>query len=206
MNYSQPISTHSAVQPFTEKEDMMNISGIPYGFSTLNMTNQVVTNAMLSYFKFYYFSSHDNNFYYVSGKSILQNDVDSFGHHDHYNHGFFFQHPNDPSTVYFVTCKLLPFLLLENILNNGMDFDVKCEVLLSIYQKFNLEQSLKQKLFDLMRNVNSTAQIAPMADIQNYNDNGLPNNVNIAHQNTNESVNTYYNVTNPQQQVDFQNN
>ncbi|RIA89730.1 hypothetical protein C1645_876521 [Glomus cerebriforme] len=140
---------------------------------------------IISYLKFYHFSQNDNNFYYVTCKIILQDDVGSFDDNDHYNHGFFFQHPDDSSTVYFVTCKLLPFLLIENILNNGMDFNNKCKILLSLHQKLNLEQSLRQKLFDLMRNVNSMTQTASMDNIQNYNDNGLPSNDHIAYQDTN---------------------
>ena len=50
------------------------------------------------------------------------------------------------------TCKLLSYPTLENILNKeiyGIDFDVNgviCKYLLSLHQKFNLEQSLKQVL------------------------------------------------------------
>ncbi|RIA91552.1 hypothetical protein C1645_821865 [Glomus cerebriforme] len=159
---------------------------------------------VISYLKFYHLSPNDNNFYYVTCKIILQEDVGSFDDHDHYNHGFFYQHPNDPSTVYFVTCKLIPYHLIENILNNGMDFNNKCMVLLSLHQKLNLEQSLKQKLFNLMRNANSTIQFVSKADIQNYNDSGLPNNDHIAYQNTNQSDDTYFDVT--YQQVDYHQN
>jgi hypothetical protein len=74
-----------------------------------------------------------------------------------------------------------------------MNFDVE---LLSLNQKFNLEQSLKQKLFHRMhynRNINllhndvnheMITQTTSMADIQNYNDSDLPSN-DITHQDTN---------------------
>ncbi|CAB4405457.1 unnamed protein product [Rhizophagus irregularis] len=99
---------------------------------------------VLNYLKFYYFSPNDVNFYLVICKIILQ---DSFNDHNHYDHEFFYQHPSYPSIRYHVSCKLLSYSLVENILNNemcGINFDTE---LLSLDQKFNLEHNLKQKLF-----------------------------------------------------------
>ncbi|CAB4400508.1 unnamed protein product [Rhizophagus irregularis] len=82
----------------------------------------------------------------------------------------------------YVTCKSLPNCLVENILNDeicGVNFDVE---LLSLNQKFNLEQSLRQNLFQRIhcnRNTNSfyngvvnhemITQLVSVADIQDYN-------------------------------------
>ncbi|PKK74121.1 hypothetical protein RhiirC2_821768 [Rhizophagus irregularis] len=207
MNYSQPTSTHSynsfnmttnesldfsidiaAAQPITQHQvsslgNVMNISDS--SCNTYNATNQVTTQyqqtlPVMSYLKFYHF--YVNIFYLVTCKIILQEDS-SFNNHDRYSHEFFYKHPNDPSTRYHVTCKSLPNCLVENILNDeicGMNFDVE---LLSLNQKFNLEQSLKQKLFHRMHcntNTNSfyngvvdhemITQLVSVADIQDYND------------------------------------
>ncbi|CAB4473279.1 uncharacterized protein OCT59_028161 [Rhizophagus irregularis] len=87
---------------------------------------------VLNYLKFYYFSPNDVNFYLVICKIILQ---DSFNDHNHYDHEFFYQHPSYPTIRYHVSCKLLSYSLVENILNNemcGINFDTE---LLSLDQK-----------------------------------------------------------------------
>ncbi|PKK75915.1 hypothetical protein RhiirC2_773082 [Rhizophagus irregularis] len=189
MYYSQPVSTHSFDITTNESLD----------FASHNVTNPVVmqyqeTLPVISYLKFYHF--YVNSFYLITCKIISQNDS-SFDNYDRYSHEFFYQHPNDPSTKYHVTCKLLPNSLIENVLNNEiceMNFDIE---LLSLNQKFNLEQSLKQKLFNRMhcnRNTNSfcndvvnhekITQTVSMEDIQNYNDGYFPSN-DHTHQDTN---------------------
>src|SRR5581483_5800093 len=98
----------------------------------------------------------DCNFYLVNCKIISQEN--SFDNHELYNHEFFYEHPNDPSTRYHVTCKLLSHFLIEHILNDGFCGMESNLELLSLYQKLNLEESLKQKLFNKMdcnRNSNS---------------------------------------------------
>jgi hypothetical protein len=158
--------------------------------------------SVISYLKFYHFSKDDDNFYLVTCEIVPQEDS-SFDEHGRYNHEFFYQHPNNPFTKYYVTCKLLSRSLLENILNDefcGLEFGLGS---LSIHQKLNLEQSLKQKLFYRMhydrnatfnRNHLMTTQPIPMSNVQNYN---------------NDSINTQhglYNITtHPQQQMDFNN-
>ncbi|RIA98861.1 hypothetical protein C1645_812167 [Glomus cerebriforme] len=166
LNSSQPVSNHSynssesqnfSTDVTTITGDTTDISDTSYGFTTFNAaTHTTQYQQILQIMTFYHFLPDDNNFYYVTCKIVLSDDFDD---HDHYNHGFFFQHPDVPATIYFVTCKLLSFPLIENLLNNGIDFDVNCKVLLSLHQKFNLEQRLKQKIFNLMscdRNANST--------------------------------------------------
>ncbi|CAB4405471.1 unnamed protein product [Rhizophagus irregularis] len=168
--------------------------------------------SILSYLKFYHFSPNDNNFYLVTCTIIPQDS--SFDDQGRHNHEFFYQHPNDSSTEYYeyyVTCNLLSHSLVENILNGfrGLEFDFES---LSIYQKLNLEQTLKQKLkklfcqhydrnatfHDNIGNHLITTEPVPMADIQNYNNDSI----------TQHGLDdTYYNTTaaHPQQQIDFNN-
>ncbi|RIA81501.1 hypothetical protein C1645_836897 [Glomus cerebriforme] len=210
MNYSQPVSTH-----FYNSSNMTTSESLDFSTAvkqpvtellqdvTVDAAYQVATHIIqhqhISYLKFYHFLPNDKNFYYITCKMILQDSED----HGHYNHGFFFQHPNDPSTEYYVTCKFLPYHLIENILNNGMDFDV-IDLKLSLHQKLNIEKSLKQKLFDLIYcnycngNANSTTQINSMADIQNYN--SLSDDHIVQ-----DADDIFYDVINPQQIVDSNN-
>ncbi|GES82293.1 hypothetical protein GLOIN_2v1763705 [Rhizophagus clarus] len=116
---------------------------------------------VLSYLKFYYHSPNDFNFYLVICKIILQN---SFNDHYNHDHEFFYQHPRLPSIKYHVTCKLIPYSIVESILNNdgecGMNFYTK---LLSLDQKFYLEQNLKNQLYYRMYCTNSLHN-----DVANY--------------------------------------
>ncbi|RIA91553.1 hypothetical protein C1645_821866 [Glomus cerebriforme] len=157
--------------------NVMNFSNTS---TTFDAANQVMTHNMasvLSYLKFFHFSSNDKNFYQIICKNV---DSASFDDNYPYNHGFFFQH--DPVSIYYVTCRLLPDYLVEYILNNVMDFDgidLNCKVFLSVHQRLNLEQSLRQKIFDIMHSLhcaNLTTQPGLTTDIQTYN-NRLPNNV-----------------------------
>ncbi|GBC03657.1 hypothetical protein RclHR1_05240006 [Rhizophagus clarus] len=200
-NYSQPVPTNqhiitsesldfSTEIPIIQHQESISSQGND-DFVTYNVTNQVAmqhqqTLPIISYLKFYHF--YVNLFYLVTCKIILQEDS-SFCNHDRYSHEFFYQHPNDPSIRYHVTCKSLSNSLVENILNDeicGMDFDTE---LLSLNQKFDIEQRLKQKLFHRMqhnRNTNSfhnnvgnhemIVQPVSMANVQNYNDSYLINN------------------------------
>ena len=138
---------------------------------------------LINYLKFYHFFV--NSYYLVTCKMILQEDS-SFVDHGPYDHEFFYEYPSDPSTRYHVTCNLLPHSLVENILNDGfceMNFDVE---LLSLNQKFDLEQSLKQKLFCRMYSfygdVGNHAMTTQNIAIVNGD---LPSNDHITHQDTN---------------------
>jgi hypothetical protein len=222
MNYSQPVSTHSYNSfNMTTIDFPTEIAVVPQhqessdssrNFAIYNVTNQIAmqpqqTLPILSYLKFYHF--YVNFFYLVTCKIVYQEDY-FFEDNVRYSHEFFYQHPND-STRYHVTCKSLQNSLVENILNDEiceMNFDVE---LLSLNQKFNLEQSVRQQLFHRMhcnRNTNSfhndvvdhemITQPVSMPDIQNYNDGDFPNN-DITHRDTN-GLDIY-----PQQDDDFNN-
>ncbi|CAB4405461.1 unnamed protein product [Rhizophagus irregularis] len=193
-------TTPSQESSITSHGNMTGMSNTSCNFTTFDVAAHTMQYQqilqVLNYLKFYYFSQNDVNFYLVICKIILQ---DSFNDHNQYDHEFFYQHPKYPSIRYHVTCKLLPYSLVENILNNemcGMNFDIKS---LSLDQKFNLEHNLKQKLYYRMlcdRNTNSlhndvgnhemiTQTVSSMADNQNYNDSDLPSNDHITHQDTN---------------------
>ena len=155
-------------------------------FSYVTATHKVATVQQFQDLNFYHFTPNDNNFYYVICKVLSQEGSVSLDHHD-YNHGFFYQCPYDLNIKYYVTCKLLSYPSLEIILNReicGMNFDmndVRFEELLTLHQKFNLEQGLKWRLSHLMRNqisdkivenYISNTQIVSIANIsQNHNEN-----------------------------------
>ncbi|CAB4446851.1 unnamed protein product [Rhizophagus irregularis] len=187
-------TTPSQESSITSHGNMTGMSNTSCNFTTFDVAAHILQ--VLNYLKFYYFSPNDVNFYLVICKIILQ---DSFNDHNHYDHEFFYQHPKYPSIRYHVTCKLLQYSLVENILNNemcGMNFDIKP---LSLDQKFILEHNLKQKLYYRMlcdRNTNSlhngvgnhemiTQTVSSMTDNQNYIDSDLPSNDHITHQDTN---------------------
>src|SRR6266542_5104841 len=97
---------------------------------------------------FFYYTPTDDNFYFVTFKTILQDSVSILDNHD-YDHEFFY---NNSAADYHVTCKYIPHSLIISLLNNKeyrMDHDINIlnrRVLLSMNQKFNLEQGLKQVL------------------------------------------------------------
>ncbi|CAB4475039.1 hypothetical protein RhiirA1_420969 [Rhizophagus irregularis] len=100
------------------------------------------------------FYQDDNNIYHVIVKKISQDCLQGLENFiscdDEYDYEFFFQNPNEPTAIFYVTCKLLSHSLIVNLLNKeiyGMDFDVKdlkCRYLLTLHQKLSLEENLKQ--------------------------------------------------------------
>jgi hypothetical protein len=148
-------------------------------------THTMQYQSIISYLKFYHLI--DGNFYLVKCK-ILQDA--SFDDDDNYNHDFFYKHPINSSVRYHVTCKLLPHSLIENMLNDEIDemnYDIE---VLSPTQKFNLQQSLSQKLYYRMcddGNHTLTTQTVLITNVQNYNDGNLTSNDRITHQDTNNN-------------------
>ena len=107
--------------------------------------------------KLFYQTPNDIHFYHVTCKMILQdylqNSKNSSWDDDNYDYEFFFQNSNNSEiSIYHVACKLLSHSLIINILNKeiyGMDFDInelKRRYSLTLRQKLNLEQNLKQIL------------------------------------------------------------
>ncbi|UZO25404.1 uncharacterized protein OCT59_017670 [Rhizophagus irregularis] len=189
-----------------------------------NMMNNFTDNVSISQAiqtnecKFFHYIPEDNNFYHITCQIILRGSV--LDDHD-YDHGFCYH----GSTInYYVKCKLFSRPLIIKILNKkiyGMDIGMnnfERKKSLSLDQILNLERDLKQILpFYLMQNhipksemrmdsnINmnqlherSTEQMIPMNDNQNNFENG-----NGFYQN--DVVDYTYSVTQPRQQIDFNN-
>ncbi|EXX77342.1 uncharacterized protein OCT59_010651 [Rhizophagus irregularis] len=98
--------------------------------------------------KFFHYAPNDDKFYHITSQIILQGSVSSDDHN--YDHGFFYN--INPTTNYYVSCKILPHSLIINILNKkiyGIDIamnNLEREESLSLNQKLDLEQDLKQVL------------------------------------------------------------
>src|ERR1044072_2748516 len=71
--------------------------------------------------RFFHYMHNDNKFYHIICKIILQDSV-PLDDHD-YDHGFFYQCPNDAAADYYVTCKFFSHFWIVNKLN-GMDLDI----------------------------------------------------------------------------------
>ena len=99
--------------------------------------------------EFSLFHQNDNNIYHVTCKRVLQG-YPQESCDDDYDYEFFFQSSNDPTTIFYVTCKLLSHSLIVDLLNKeiyGRDFDVndlKCKYILTYDQKSNLKLNLEQ--------------------------------------------------------------
>ncbi|PKK70541.1 hypothetical protein RhiirC2_779561 [Rhizophagus irregularis] len=159
-------TTPSQESSITSHGNMTGMSNTSCNFTTFDVAAHILQ--VLNYLKFYYFSQNDVNFYLVICKIILQ---DSFNDHNHYDHEFFYQHPSYPTIRYHVSCKLLSYSLVENILNNemcGINFDTE---LLSTN--------------DVGNNEMITQTVSSMAGNQNYNDSDFSSNEHITHQDTN---------------------
>ncbi|CAB4374957.1 unnamed protein product [Rhizophagus irregularis] len=84
--------------------------------------------------------------FFLNNLQIVQENSDIFNDNDpdynlNYDHEFFYQHYK---TNHFVKCKLLPHLIVEDLLNNEQ-FDMNTrnnETPLSPQQKLSLEESL----------------------------------------------------------------
>ncbi|CAB5196514.1 unnamed protein product [Rhizophagus irregularis] len=158
--------------------------------------------------KFFHYTPENNNFYHITCQIILRGSV--LDDHD-YDHGFFYH----GSTInYYVKCKLFSHPLIIKVLNKeiyGMDIDMnnfERKKELPLDQKLILERDLKQILpFYLMQNhipksevmrMDSNINMNQMNDNQNNFGNG-----NRFYQN--DVVDYTYNVTQPRQQIDFNN-
>ena len=125
----------------------------------MNTVNQASPQAMklqnkLFEFGLFYQAENVTNIYHVACKGVLQDYLKGTVNwdDDYYDYDFFLQSSNDSMILFHVSCKLLSNSLIVDILNKeiyGMDFDfsdLKRRVLLTLDQKFNLEQNLKRIL------------------------------------------------------------
>ncbi|CAB4392172.1 unnamed protein product [Rhizophagus irregularis] len=104
----------------------------------------------------FYQPQNDNNIYHITCRKFLQDHLQGTGNSafldDNYDYEFFLESLDDSTTIFHVTCKLLPNSLILNILNKeiyGFDFDVtelRRRNSLTLHQKLNLERNLKQTL------------------------------------------------------------
>ncbi|CAB4486592.1 hypothetical protein RhiirA5_426416 [Rhizophagus irregularis] len=171
--------------------------------------------------KFFHYAPNDDKFYHITCQIILQGYVSSDDYN--YDHGFFYN--INPTTSYYVTCKIFPHSSIVNILNKkiyGIDIamnNLERKELLSLNQKLDLEQDLKQILpFHLEqnhipnreirinsdRNLNSSygdnTQTISITDSQTNFDNGCSQQTRVGYF-TNDVINSQQEVLNniPQQ-------
>ncbi|PKK61671.1 hypothetical protein RhiirC2_791464 [Rhizophagus irregularis] len=192
----------------------MNAAATVPMIQPITQNNGIQMNQM-NEFKFFHYAPNDDKFYHITCQIILQGSV--FLDDRNYDHGFFYN--INPTGNYYVTCKILPYSLIVNIMNKniyGIDIginDLERKELLSLNQKLNLEQDLKQILhFHLVqnhildseiadRNLNSSyghnTQTISITDSQDNFDNNFSQQTGVEYYNNN--------VTNPRQQVDFNN-
>ncbi|PKC09952.1 hypothetical protein RhiirA5_472472 [Rhizophagus irregularis] len=171
--------------------------------STMIQQSNLSISQVIQMNEYKFFHLDDGNFYHVTCQIILRGSV--LDDHD-YDHGFFYH----GSTInYYIKCKLFSYPLIIKILNKeiyGIDIDMnnfERKKSLSLDQKLNLEQDLKQILpFYLTQNH------IPQSEMR------IDSNINmnpIRGQNTeqmvsmNDVVDYTYNVTQPQQQIDSNN-
>jgi hypothetical protein len=132
--------------------------------------------------RLFYQPPNDNNFYHVTRRKILQENLISW--EDDYDYKF-------SNAIYSVTCKLMSHSLIVDILNKeiyGRDFNIdnlKRKYILTSNQKFNLKLSLQQQILPFYPHVHerpdsnensgnfdsNTTQAVLMVDDQSYFDN-----------------------------------
>ncbi|GBC06057.1 hypothetical protein RclHR1_00660011 [Rhizophagus clarus] len=142
--------------------------------------------------RLFYQPPNDNNFYHVTYKMIVQENLISL--EDECDYMF-------SDAKYYVTCKLLSHSLIVDILNKeiyGRDFDIedlKRKYILTSNQKSNLKLYLQQQILPLYSHIherpnsnedislgnaeNNMMQAALMVDDQSYFDNVMPHSPNI---------------------------
>jgi hypothetical protein len=152
--------------------------------------------------RLFYQAPDEDNIYHIICKIILQDSENFVSLEDDYDYEFI---SDDSEMIFHVTCKLLPYSLLVDILNKetyGIDFDVtelKRRYFLTLHQKLNLEQNLKQIFpsyflqhptsdsearLDSNENLNSSHE----SDIT-INNSWPHNDCNISHQDENGTAN-----------------
>ncbi|RGB36339.1 hypothetical protein C1646_758242 [Rhizophagus diaphanus] len=107
-----------------------------------------VQNQMVE-FNIFYQPQNDNYIYHITCRKITQDHLQGTGNSifldDNYDYEFFIENLDDSTTMFHVTCKLLPNSLILNILNKeiyGFDFDItelRRRNSLTLHQKLNLE-------------------------------------------------------------------
>jgi hypothetical protein len=180
----------------------------------------IQTNIQINERKFFHYAPKYDKIYHITCQIMQQGSV-SLDDCD-YDHGFFYN--INPTVNYYVKCKILSRSLIVNILNkkiygidNGTN-NLERKELLSLNQKMDLEQDLKQVLpFHLTQNhiserevrMNSVQNLNPsygrniqyghnsqIIDSQTNFDNSYPQQTGVGYYTNNVT-------TNPRQQVNF---
>ncbi|RGB30926.1 hypothetical protein C1646_764709 [Rhizophagus diaphanus] len=118
--------------------------------ATVNPVATIVQRRLITKGRFFHSTSKDKNFFLITYK-IVQDNPDFFNDNDpdnnlNYDHEFIYQYH---TMNYFVRCKLLSHLIVEDLLNNEQ-FDMNTrnnETPLSPQQKLSLEESLYIKFY-----------------------------------------------------------
>ncbi|GBB84514.1 hypothetical protein RclHR1_11090002 [Rhizophagus clarus] len=115
-----------------------------------NMQSHLSTETLeLNELELFYHEPDENHIYHVTCKMFSQHSENFDFSDDYYDYEFIL---DDSEMILHVTCKLFSRSLIVNILNKevyGVNFDVtelKRKYLLTLHQKLNLEQNLKQVL------------------------------------------------------------
>ncbi|RIA90167.1 hypothetical protein C1645_823730 [Glomus cerebriforme] len=101
-----------------------------------------------------FFKFNKNHYYHVCYKLVQENNPEN---HDDYDYEFFYTQ-NDPELIYHIKCKLFSTTTIVRILNKkiyDLDFDMnelKHKYSLTLHQKLNLDQNLRQSLPHYLRN------------------------------------------------------
>ncbi|CAB4374958.1 unnamed protein product [Rhizophagus irregularis] len=118
--------------------------------TVINPVATIIQRFLITKGRFFHCTPNDKNFYLITYK-VIQENSDYFDENDsdynlNYDHEFFYQHY---ATKYYVRCKLLTHLIVEDLLN-AEQFDINTqnnETPLSPQQKLNLEEGLYIKLY-----------------------------------------------------------
>lgn len=167
-------------------------------------------------YTFFHYTSKYDNFYRVTCKVILHGSV--MDNHD-YDHGFFYENSDVNYIMYYVACKYIPHSLIIRLLNKEVcriDFDnLNRKEIPSLNQKLELEQELKQVLpSNLMKhniperteyNYDINSFHAHSNNIQATAQTNYDNSLSFINKQDINGIEGYTHVTNPQQQVNFNN-
>ncbi|CAB4433620.1 unnamed protein product [Rhizophagus irregularis] len=118
--------------------------------ATVNPVATIMQRLLITRGRFFHFTPNNKNFFLITYQIVQENSV-FFNDNDpdynfNYDHEFFYQYY---TTNYLVRCKLLPHLIVEDLLNNEQsDMNTRNnETSLSPQQKLSLEESLYLKLY-----------------------------------------------------------
>ncbi|CAB4443986.1 unnamed protein product [Rhizophagus irregularis] len=163
-------------------------------------------------YSFYHYTPKYDSFYHVTCKVILHGAV--MDNHD-YDHGFFYENSAVDYKMYYVACKYIPHSLIIRLLNKEVRTDygnLDRQEILSLNQKLEIENELKQILPSHLMKHSITERAEYNYDI-NYAHSNMQATAqtnydhSLSHINKQDinGIGDYTHVTNPQQQIHFNN-